>query len=85
MAASNSSKVLHMAAVVELLNAPSPCDNRFHGGVEKLQEVMVKLGVVDLGNGMVMAVHEQGGVAAAMAASSSDSASTQREKRGEME
>jgi ribose 5-phosphate isomerase RpiB len=53
--------------------------------LEKLQEVMVKLGVVDLGNGMVMAVHEQGGVAAAMAASSSDSASTQREKRGEME
>jgi hypothetical protein len=49
MAASNSGEVPHMAAMAESPNTPSPCDERFNGGVEKLEKVMAKLGAVDFG------------------------------------
>jgi hypothetical protein len=48
-AASNSGEVPHMATVAESLNAPSPCDVRYHGWVEKLGKVMAKLGAEDFG------------------------------------
>jgi hypothetical protein len=45
----DSGEVPLMAMVVESPNAPSPCDDKYHGWVEKLEEVMVKLGAVDFG------------------------------------
>jgi hypothetical protein len=48
--ASNSSEVLHMAVAAESAYTPSPCNDRFNGGVEKLEEVMAKLCVVEFGH-----------------------------------
>jgi hypothetical protein len=49
MAASNSDEVPHMVAAAKSANTPSPCDDRFNGGVEKLEEVMAKLCAVEFG------------------------------------
>jgi hypothetical protein len=45
----DSGEVPLMAMVAESPNAPSPCDNKYHGWVEKLEQVMAKLRVVDFG------------------------------------
>jgi hypothetical protein len=49
-AASNSSEVLHMVVATESVYTPSPCNDRFNGGVEKLEEVMAKLCAVEFGH-----------------------------------
>jgi hypothetical protein len=49
MAGLDAGEVPLMAAVAESPNTPSPCDDKYHGWVEKLEEVMAKLGVVDFG------------------------------------
>jgi hypothetical protein len=64
MAGLDSGEVPLMAAVAESSNAPSPCGDKYHRWVEKLEEVMVKLGVVDFGqwhgNGSVQVGQSRG-------------------------